>query len=540
VTGFDTEKSGLHIQSPIRRLFPGSERGRVVASLLILMAVRVVYLLICPLELVPDEAYYWDWSRQLDWSYYSKPPLIAWLIALTIAVGGDSEFSIRLPAALLGTIGLAAVYELGRRMYNHRTGVWAMVIVAVSPGMTALCLLMTVDAPFLAAWTLAIYCLWQLFRTDEIQTRWLIPAVIVTGAGLLTKQTMFGLIPLTAIFLATSQKDRRKLAAWPFWTWALGSLACLWPVVWWNHSHNWITVSHTREHFGPQSQPLFRHLTLFLEFIATQFGVLSPMVCCSLLVVTAVMIRNFSDLPRRERFLICLGGMPITAVAILSFFQRVQPNWPVALHLTGVILLAAWTSGDLSLSTRLDLWRKWMSAGVALGAVLSLSVAIVPLVIPSTSLAGTKLDPTIRLRGWRELGNQVAHRMQLISGDQELLVVAATSRGPVSELAYYLPGKPRVYRWNSGEVIDSQHDVWGGPKNCAGRDALIITDQGAPLPERLANAFLTLEELDPIVVSLGRDKTRHFRVWRGGSLRAWPERSKSVSTVAMTPNALLP
>jgi hypothetical protein len=31
----------------------------------------------CPFDLAPDEAHYWDWSRHLDWSYYSKGPLVA-------------------------------------------------------------------------------------------------------------------------------------------------------------------------------------------------------------------------------------------------------------------------------------------------------------------------------------------------------------------------------------------------------------------------------------------------------------------------------
>ena len=29
-----------------------------------------------------DEAQYWEWAQQLDWSYYSKGPLVAWSIAV--------------------------------------------------------------------------------------------------------------------------------------------------------------------------------------------------------------------------------------------------------------------------------------------------------------------------------------------------------------------------------------------------------------------------------------------------------------------------
>ena len=41
-------------------------------------------MLLLPLDLSGDEAYYWDWGRNLDWGYYSKPPGIAWLMAPAI------------------------------------------------------------------------------------------------------------------------------------------------------------------------------------------------------------------------------------------------------------------------------------------------------------------------------------------------------------------------------------------------------------------------------------------------------------------------
>ena len=54
------------------------------SSLLLIGAVllfRLLYAAIFPVNPVGDEAYYWDWGRQLDYGYYSKPPLIAWLYA---------------------------------------------------------------------------------------------------------------------------------------------------------------------------------------------------------------------------------------------------------------------------------------------------------------------------------------------------------------------------------------------------------------------------------------------------------------------------
>ena len=53
----------------------------VAVVLAVVTALRIAYLAWGRLDLSPDEAHYWEWSRRLDLSYYSKGPLIAYLIA---------------------------------------------------------------------------------------------------------------------------------------------------------------------------------------------------------------------------------------------------------------------------------------------------------------------------------------------------------------------------------------------------------------------------------------------------------------------------
>ena len=66
----------------------------------ILIAFKAWLLHAAGVDLHFDEAQYWEWSRRLDWSYYSKGPLIAWLIALSEAVLGHGAWQVRLPAWL--------------------------------------------------------------------------------------------------------------------------------------------------------------------------------------------------------------------------------------------------------------------------------------------------------------------------------------------------------------------------------------------------------------------------------------------------------
>ncbi|MBI3410149.1 MAG: hypothetical protein HY040_17540 [Planctomycetes bacterium] len=103
---------------------------RLAAGGLILGAavIRLLYLsLNCPLDLAPDEAHYWDWSRHLDWSYYSKGPLVAYLIRLSCwlfgawseAVAGSQMVAVRIPAVVCGSLMLAGLYVLTVQAYRR-------------------------------------------------------------------------------------------------------------------------------------------------------------------------------------------------------------------------------------------------------------------------------------------------------------------------------------------------------------------------------------------------------------------------------------
>src|SRR5687768_14021726 len=88
----------LATRRPVR-LSRGACRGIAAGVLLAIFLTNVCYLTLnCPISLAEDEAYYWDWSRRLDLSYYSKGPLAAYLIRASCAMFGDVMPAVRLPA----------------------------------------------------------------------------------------------------------------------------------------------------------------------------------------------------------------------------------------------------------------------------------------------------------------------------------------------------------------------------------------------------------------------------------------------------------
>src|SRR5438093_10343641 len=129
---------------------------RVAAGFLILGAglLRIAYLAAdCPLDLSPDEAHYWDWSRHLDWSYYSKGPLVAWLIRLScelfggwsVALTGTEMLAVRLPAVLCGSLLLLSLYVLTVQIFgSDRLALGILMMGLTFPALAAGSSLMTI------------------------------------------------------------------------------------------------------------------------------------------------------------------------------------------------------------------------------------------------------------------------------------------------------------------------------------------------------------------------------------------------------------
>jgi 4-amino-4-deoxy-L-arabinose transferase-like glycosyltransferase len=90
--------------TPARAPLSATQYGGILAvALAALLLVRLVALRYNATDLFFDEAQYWNWSQEPAFGYYSKPPLIAWLIGASTALCGASEFCIRLPSPLVHT-----------------------------------------------------------------------------------------------------------------------------------------------------------------------------------------------------------------------------------------------------------------------------------------------------------------------------------------------------------------------------------------------------------------------------------------------------
>jgi 4-amino-4-deoxy-L-arabinose transferase-like glycosyltransferase len=171
----------------------------------------------CPIDLSGDEAQYWDWSRNLDLSYYSKGPLVAYVIRASTALFGNHMPAVRYPALVLGVMTSVVTYLLALRLFrSDRVALGTVLLYHLVPMFVAGSVLMTIDPPFYFCWALATYLL--TFAVFDGGRRWAWLAVgAVAGVGFLAKYAMFLWFLPAAIVLLVDRPSRRWLRTpWPY------------------------------------------------------------------------------------------------------------------------------------------------------------------------------------------------------------------------------------------------------------------------------------------------------------------------------------
>ena len=69
----------------LEKAFDAAPHKTMLIAIGALTATRFLLLGVYQTGLNPDEAQYWFWSRDFAFGYYSKPPMIAWVIGAIIS-----------------------------------------------------------------------------------------------------------------------------------------------------------------------------------------------------------------------------------------------------------------------------------------------------------------------------------------------------------------------------------------------------------------------------------------------------------------------
>jgi len=434
-------------------------------------------------ELVGDEAYYWLWSKNLDISYFSKGPGVAWTIALGRTLWGDTVFGVRFFAVLLSAGTGSMVFLLARRLFSGRTAYWSLITLLAVPLYSLGSVLMTIDALSVFFWAAASLSFWRAKDSGK-RGLWVLTGLLV-GLGMLCKYTNVAQLICFGLFCACFADQRRHLKK-TFWIMTAVALVCLAPVLLWNSRHDWVTFEHLW-HRGSLDRAWRFSPQECLQFLTGQALVLTPFLAAGLVAAVVWTFRHAHATAHRKElaYLLCLTLPLFAFYTFLSFNESGEANWTSQCWASGIILLVA-------------VWQPWMDrsavlrrlaqAGLALALLATVLFHLASLAPPSGFRPLDKLFA--RNRGSADLARQVSEIQQQYGAT----FIIANKYPTVSLLSFYLPGRPRTYLPNDPQRRN-QFTYW--PDYTDGflhESALFVTDS-TEFPPALHRDFASVELL---------------------------------------------
>jgi 4-amino-4-deoxy-L-arabinose transferase-like glycosyltransferase len=382
-----------------------------------------------------DEAWYWQESRALDWSFSDLPLATAWLIRLGETWFGHSVLAMRAPFLLLGLSLPWILVGTGRRLFGAAAGWCAGTLALLLPLLGTLGIFALPDVPLTVASALALDALERAARRGRLRD-WLLLGFALAGAWLCHyRAAMLYLAGLA--FLAGTRRGRALWRDRGLWL-ALGVSALgLVPLLVFNWEHDFVALRFQLL----ERNPWQFHADALVQPLE-QALVTTPLFYGLLLWVGWRCLRRAREGAPWDLFATA-GLVPIVAFFLLGCFAddtRFRLHWPLPGYLPGLLATPPLVDqGSVGL-------RRWFAAAVFVAGLGSLATfgylgaAAVP--GAAAPLARVKAFPE-HLVGWPE----VAARTRELLAEPRFAdaILVADNFMLAAELDFALGGSRPVY-----------------------------------------------------------------------------------------------
>lgn len=434
---------------------------KLIWIILLITAVKIGILYINKTPLWVDEAQYWFWSKFLDTGYYSKPPMIAWIINLFTRFTGDSVFWIRLAAPIIHMITAFYIYLIANKLYDEKVGFLSAISYLTLPAVTFSSFFISSDAPLMLCWAGALYHFITAIelKDDNRFFSWVMFAIWL-GLGLLSKYTIVILGFSIGMFVLNRRFS--VLFTINFWfSFLLAGLIFL-PNILWNLKNGLASFHHTEENLLNKETTADLSITLstlnfsgLAEFIGGQILVLGPILFIFLFSAIFRKIKSEALLLIDEReaksFLLYTSIPLVLAGAVIAIISAAQAHWIAPAYISLVILVNWYLlkrDGEF-----------WIKLSIYLGIIISLILSLG--ILTSDKNFITKIsnrNPFERVYEWHSLAAPIRKQTSIYND----AIIASDERKIIAPLTYALRNgnSPKtIYKWTGDDKISDHFDL---------------------------------------------------------------------------------
>ncbi|MEN3033793.1 MAG: glycosyltransferase family 39 protein, partial [Aquificaceae bacterium] len=404
---------------------------KVLIFLAVIYTFRILHILFYPFDLTPEEAQYWDWSRHLDISYYSKPPMVAYLNAISSAILGISELGVRIVPLILSFLLSIFSFLYIKNTIGEDLALRFVIISQLSIGFSLNSILATTDAPLLFFWVLGLFAINSAINYGQLW-RWVLSGSVF-GLAFLSKFSAVLWIFCIGLFAIARRRDLIKKPGLYVSLVVFGVFTL--PVIFWNIKHDFVSFRHVSALASKESS-----MSIYspAEFVLSQALIMSIV---PFFLMTYGFIKLFKD--KRFEVFIFFSAPVFLFFFALSVFTKVEANW-AGPALAGGFLIASYFIKGLNM---------WIYA--TLSVTILAIIHFTPLLdkIGLGKILPPERDPAKVGIGWKSLGDVVSS----IRTDKEPILTPHYQIA--AQLAFYVKSNPRTNCINLGRRMN-QYDLW--------------------------------------------------------------------------------
>lgn len=441
-----------------------------------------IYNFFIPLH--PDEAYYWLWSRHIDWSYYDHPAMIAWMIRL-LSFFGDSEGAVRLATVLCMTGTGYALSMTAYHIKGEKAGLLTFAAFAVLPATAMGYAFVTPDSPLMLFWAFATYytC---LAVTTEKPVYFILTGISI--ALMITSKYTAILFPFALFFyiLVFNRKLFRNKYTWI--ACLIGILGVV-PTLIWNIQHDFISI---RFQYAHGTSSTFK--ILWEEFFILVLGL--QILPTPLFAFIMYKVGFFDKSYRKEqwfRLLFTLFFVPLVFFLYKGLFKKMEINWPIIAFISMLPVIGVYVADGFSKKI-----FKW-------GALFALFITVVLMSSPFVPLPEKANIAVRRLLGHKDAVIRLETYVK--EGDSLFSNHLTTA----SMMVYYMKNHPRVYI--PVESRFSQFTIWDKDVNYDGMHGWYLGNRNSV--KELTDVFGSAEHVEEYATG-SKEKPKYYNIIKVG------------------------
>ena len=391
----------------------------VLFILITITILRIYSLYVTPIELSVDEAQYWHWSRNIDFGYFTKPPLIAWLIGFSTFVFGNEEWAIRLFAPITHLLISLVLWGTAKYAFRSNSGKVAALIWIFTPVASLGGFIISTDTPLLLFWSLSLLFLLISLKQNSSFTSLFVGVFL--GFAFLSKYAALYFYVFFIIWWLIY--DRSTFISIKNISIILLTSALIASTnLYWNYLNDFATVNHTISNANLSVITL--NYNNVIDFLSSQFLVFGPLL---FLLYLLVIINSF--LKNREISLFAMISFPIILlITVQSFLKIANANWAVTAYVGATLLISYYVT-----MTKSSVFKIFFYSGLFLNIAISAYILTIT-INGSFYPLNLKSNPLRKNLGFENLASKIHETFR----KEKISKIIFEKRGDISRFNYYL------------------------------------------------------------------------------------------------------